>query len=145
MCAAAASRKSDMAPVSGGKGQVTQGVLSNSVGEWSFKEGNTKVVSLGAGKKSGPAASGRAQVKGGKKEAAKKGAAKAASRTAAVDSLVKEKKPAGKASKGKKSASAKPAATPDGGKYSKPKSSSQMTVAEYRKFLAGIQKTKRSK
>jgi len=32
--AAAATRKSDMAPIAGGKGTVNQGVLANSCGEW---------------------------------------------------------------------------------------------------------------
>ena len=42
--------------------------MSGSVGEWSFKEGNTKTVNLGGGKmKKEPGASG-VKVKGGQKK-----------------------------------------------------------------------------
>ena len=34
VCAAAASKKVEMAPITGGKGQVSQGILANSCGEW---------------------------------------------------------------------------------------------------------------
>lgn len=34
VCAAAASKKVEMAPITGGKGQVNQGIMTNSCGEW---------------------------------------------------------------------------------------------------------------
>ena len=85
--AAAATKKVEMAPIAGGKGQVSQGVLNNSCGEWQFKEGNTKVVSLGGAKKKDAGAAVAAKAKG-KKASIKKSAAKAAAKgSAAVDSL----------------------------------------------------------
>ena len=69
VAAAAASKRDTMAPITGGKGQVSQGILANSVGEWQFKEGNTKVVSLGGGKSKSGAAASAVKSKGGKKGA----------------------------------------------------------------------------
>jgi len=95
---AAAGRKNDMAPISGGKGQVSQGVLTNSCGEWQFKEGNTKVVSLGGAKSKTGGAPSAAKVKGGKK-VVKKAASKAGAKSdAAVASLMSGAKKAGKKS-----------------------------------------------
>jgi len=140
---AAAAKKVEMAPITGGKGQVSQGVLSNSCGEWQFKEGNTKVVSLGGAVKKAaePAA---AKVKG-KKASAKKATAKAGSKgAAAVDSLMAGgRKSAGKKSAaGKKSVSSRPPATPEGGKRTKG-STGTMTVPQYRKFLSTMAKSKK--
>ena len=133
-----AAKKSDMAPVVGGKNAVGQGVLTGSCGDWQIKEGNTKVVSLGGGKRPQAAAAG---VKAkGKKPTAKKAAAKAAAKgSSAVDALAKAgSKSAGKSSRpGKKSVSSRPPATPQGGKKTKG-STNQMTVSQYRKYLESI-------
>ena len=143
VCKAAAAKKVDMAPITGGKGQVSQGVLTNSCGEWQFKEGNTKVVSLGgASKKAAEPAAGRVK---GKKASAKKATAKAGSKgAAAVDSLMAGgRKSAGKKSAaGKKSVSSRPPATPEGGKRTKG-STGTMTVPQYRKFLSTMTKSKK--
>merc|ERR1712060_339769 len=125
--AACGGKKGSMAPVNGG-GSVGQGVVGGCA-EWSIKEGNTKVVSLGGGKKAA-AASGAAKVKG-KKPAAKKAAAKAGSKSA------------GKSSRpGKKSVGSRPTATPQGGKKTKG-STNQMTVSQYRKYLESIKGKKK--
>jgi hypothetical protein len=145
VCASAASKKIEMAPISGGKGQVSQGVLANSCGDWQFKEGSTKVVSLGAGKKPKGDASAAAKVKGGKKASAKKSTAKAAGKAAAaVDSLMSGAKKAGgkKSQVGKKSVSSRAPATPDAGKRTGG-STGNMTVAQYRKFLQQVKKPKK--
>ena len=145
VCAAAASKKVDMAPISGGKGQVSQGIMANSCGEWQIKEGNTKVVTLGGGKKAAPATGG-AKVKG-KKVSAKKATAKAASKgSAAVDALTAGgKKAAGKSSRtGKKSISSRPPATPEGGKRTKG-STGTMTVNQYRQWLKTVNQKKGKK
>jgi hypothetical protein len=141
ICAAAASKKVDMAPITGGKNQVSQGIMANSCGEWKFKEGNTKVVTLGGGKKAAAASSSAARVKTGKKGSAKKAAAKAGSKgSAAVDSLMAGgKKAAGKTSRTGKKSISKPPATPEGGKRTKG-STGTMTVPQYRKFLQGLGK-----
>ena len=142
VCAAAASKKVEMAPLTGGKGQVSQGIMANSCGEWQFKEGNTKTVSLGGGKApKKPAAA--ASVKG-KKASVKKAAAKASGKgAAAVDALqAGGKKVTGKTSRtGKKSISKTPQ-TPEGGKRTKG-STSNMTVSQYRKYLQQMEKGKK--
>ena len=142
VCAAAASKKVEMAPITGGKGQVSQGIMANSCGEWQFKEGNTKVVSLGAGKPKKPAAT-AATVKG-KKASTKKATAKAANKgAAAVDALqAGGKKAAGKTSRTGKKSVTKPPATPEGGKRTKG-STGTMTVSQYRKFLQQMGKGKK--
>ena len=139
--AAAAGRKSEQAPISGGKGQVSQGVLANSCGEWQFKEGNTKVVSLGGSKQRAPGGASAVKTKGGKKVAKK--AVKAAGKSgAAVGALMSGAKKSGKKSQGKKSTGTKPPATPEGGKRTGG-SSGNMTVSEYRKFLQAVKKQKK--
>lgn len=131
-----------MAPLHGGKGTVSQGVINNACGEWSFKEGNTKTVSLGgAGKKKGGDNATGAHVKGGAKKVTKKAISKgAASKTGGVDALMAVTKTpkGGKASKGKKSATAVKATPDAAGKRTKPPTGGAMTVAQYRKFLANI-------
>ncbi len=144
VCSAAASKKVEMAPITGGKGQVSQGVLTNSCGEWQFKEGSTKVVTLSGGKKK-EAAGAATKVKGGKKPSAKKSTAKAAGKAAAaVDSLMSGAKKAGgkKSQVGKKSVSSRAPATPDAGKRTGG-STGNMTVAQYRKFLQQVKKPKK--
>ena len=141
VCAAAAARKTDMAPITGGKNQVSQGILSNSCGEWQFKEGNTKVVTLGGKASKKADASQAARVKG--KKAAGKKADKAASKTsAAVESLMAggRKSAGGKASRaGKKSVSSRAPATPEGGKRTKG-STGTMTVSQYKNWLSNLRK-----
>ena len=136
---AAAAKKVDMAPITGGKGQVSQGILSNSCGEWQFKEGNTKVVSLGGAAPTGGAADAAARVKG-KKASTKKATAKASSKgAAAVDSLMAggRKSTGKKSAAGKKSVPSRAPATPEGGKRTKG-STGTMTVPQYKKFLSSM-------
>ena len=129
---AAASKKGDSAPAIGsGKGNVSQGVLANSCGEWQFKEGNTKTVALGGGKKKA-ADGGKVAVKGGKKAVKKSVKGK----VSAVGAVV-----GGKVSKGKKSAGGKAKPSP-AGKKSKPRSTSAMTVKAYKKYLESVKKKK---
>ena len=137
---AAAAKSTSMAPLAGGKGQVSQGIVANSVGEWTFKEGNTKTVSLGAGKKKTDTAK-AAKVKGGSKTKTVK-KAKAVKGASVVDSVMKvTKTPTGKASRAGKKSLSKTKATPDeSGKRTKPASSGVMTVAQYRKFLSTLKK-----
>ena len=128
VCAAAASKKVDMAPLSGGKGQVSQGILANSCGEWQFKEGSTKVVALGGKPKKADAAQQGRVVAKGKKASAKKATAKAAGKgAAAVDAVMAGGKKVAKKSVGKKSASNRPPATPEGRKSTQG-SAGRMTV-----------------
>jgi hypothetical protein len=141
VAAAAASKKDTMAPITGGKGQVSQGVLTNSVGEWQFKEGNTKVVSLGGAKAKSGAAASAVKSKGGKK-VAKKAAGKSGKGAAAVDALAAGAQKKGKKSAGKKSTTSKPPATPDAGKRTSG-STGNMTVAQYRAFLQQVKKPKK--
>jgi len=141
--AAASKSKNDMAPISGG-GNVSQGVLKNSCGEWKFTEGNTKVVAVsdGKAKKSVPTAA--AKVSSGKKAATKK-AAKAAKKGSAVDALETAGTKAGKSSKvGKKSATRRAPATPEGGKATQG-STSRMTVKAYQNWLEKVKSKKAKK
>lgn len=141
--AQAASKKIEMAPISGGKGQVNQGIMSGSCGEWQFKEGTTKVVTLGGGKAEKKASGAATKVKGGKKASAKKATAKAAVKSsAAVDAMMSGAKKTGKKSQGKKSVSSRPPATPDAGKRTGG-STGNMTVAQYRQFLQQVKKSKK--
>lgn len=130
--AAAAGKKIEMAPIVGGKNVVSQGVLANSCGEWQFKEGNTKVETLGGGKPTKKETTAAPKARGGKKASTKKATAKAAAKgVTAVDALAAAtgvKKAGGKTSRtGKKSVTSRPPATPEGGKRTKG-STSGMTV-----------------
>ena len=116
--------------------------MANSCGEWQFKEGNTKTVSLGGGKdKKKPAAA--ASVKG-KKASTKKAAAKSGSKgSAAVDAAQSaQKKSSGKKSRDGKKSIGKTPQTPEGGKRTKG-STSNMTVSQYRKYLQQMEKGKK--
>lgn len=140
---AAGAKATGMAPLSGGKGQVSQGIVANSVGEWTLKEGNTKTVPLGGSKpkKAADAGAKGPRVKGGSKgKAVKK--VKASKGSSVVDSVMKATKtPTGKTSRAGKKSLGKAKATPDeAGKKSKPASSGVMTVAQYRKFLSSLKK-----
>ena len=114
--AAASKSKVDMAPING-TGNVTQGVLKNSCGEWKFTEGNTKVVTLAPVPKAKKAAAGGATKVSAKKAAGKK-VAKGKKGASAADALeAGGSKAAGKSSRaGKKSLTKRPKATPEGGK-----------------------------
>jgi hypothetical protein len=136
VCAAAASKASSMPAIGSGKGNVGQGVIANSCGEWSFKEGNTKTVALGGGKAKKASADTGVKVKGGKGKIAKKSVKGKGSAVAAAV--------AGKASKGKKSTGAKHTASP-GGKRTKPRSTSAMTVKQYQAYLKSVQGKKAKK
>ena len=139
VCAAAASKKVEMAPLTGGKGQVSQGIMANSCGEWQIKEGNTKVVQLGGGKKKEPTA--QAVKSTGKKVVPKKAAKASTKKTKAVDALMSGGKKSGKKSEGgKKSASARPPATPDGKRTG---TNSKMTVRRFKKFMADMHPKKK--
>merc|ERR1711990_1098151 len=48
---AAGKGAGNMPAIGSSKGNVSQGILNNSCGDWNIKEGNTKTVSLGGGKK----------------------------------------------------------------------------------------------
>ena len=97
VCAAAAKGSASAPAIGSGKGNVSQGIMTNSCGEWSFKEGNTKTVSLGGGKKK-TGGDAKVSVKGGKKIAKKPVKGKGSAVAAIVS---------GKASKGKKSTGGK--------------------------------------
>ena len=138
VCAAAASKKVDMAPITGGKGQVSQGICVNSVGEWQFKEGNTKVVQLGGQKKDKAAP--QAVARKGTKTISKKATKVSAKKAKAVDALMSGGKKSGKKSEGgKKSASARPPATPEGKRTG---TNSKMTVKKFKNFMATMHKKK---
>ena len=118
-----------MPGIGSGKGPVSQGIISNSCGEWSFKEGTTKTVHLGGGTIKKASTDAGIKVKGGAKMSAKKAIVKG--KGSAVAAIVSP----GKASKGKKSTGPKGAASPGAGKKSKPRSTSAMTVKQYQAFL----------
>ena len=122
----AGAKSTGMASMTGGKGQVSQGIVANSVGDWSLKEGNTKTVALGGAKVKKADAGGAKgpKVKGGKAgKAVKK--AKGTKGSSVVDSVMKATKtPPGKASKAGKKSLGKAKATPDeAGKKSRPATS----------------------
>ena len=124
--AAAAKGGSGAPAIGSGKGNVSQGVLNNSCGEWSFKEGNTKTVSLGGARKKS-AGDAKVAVKGGKK-IAKKVVKRQGNALAALG---------GKPKSGKKSADGKGSAG-TAGKKSKPRSTSAMTVKQYQDYLKKV-------
>jgi len=138
---ASGSKSTGMAPLSGGKGQVSQGVVANSVGDWSLKEGNTKTVSLGGKKKTTDTAAKGPRVKGGSKAKVSK-KTKSAKTAGVVESVMKATKtPTGKASRAGKKSLGKAKATPDeAGKRTKPASSGVMTVAQYKKYVDLLKK-----
>ena len=132
-----------MAPLAGGKGSVAQGIVAAAKGDgWSFREGNTKTVSIVAAPARGAGAShSAAKAKGG--AAGKRGAKAAgkASKSAAksVEKVMKftPKKAAsakGKVSVKPRSVSKKPMATPSGKKSLD--STGKMTMKTFKEFLA---------
>jgi hypothetical protein len=144
---AAAEKSAGMAPLSGGKGAVSQGIIEGGAGEWQFKAGKTAVVShAGKAAPAVKAASAAPKVKGGAKHHAK-AAAKAAGKSSAVVAKVLKATPkSGKTpskAPGKESARPKTAGTPDAGKKSTNEKGG-MTMKQYQKFLQN-QKAKAGK
>ena len=146
--ASVAKNSTDLAPLSGGKGHVSQGVITQKGDEWSFKEGNTKVAALGGAVKKVVASTSAAKVKGGasgKRAAkasskAKKSTTKASAASKTTDKVMKytpskkaatAAKPKGKQSAATKKAGAVP--TPSG-KKSKA-TTDKMTMATFKQFL----------
>jgi hypothetical protein len=127
------------------KGGVDQGIITGK-DDWNFKEGTTKVVTLGGAKKAAAAAStSAAKVKGGAKRAGKAAAksAKKVVKSAAVAHKVAKftpSKAAPKATvvKGKKSATGgakKALPTPVGAKKSAPATNDKMTLQSFKQFI----------
>ena len=129
---AASTKPATMPAIGASKGPISQGVISNSCGEWSFKEGTSKTVNLGGGTVKKASADAGIKVKGGAKRSAKKSIIKG--KGSAVAAIVSP----GKASKGKKSTGPKGAASPGAGKKSKPRSTSAMTVKQYQAYLKTV-------
>lgn len=136
-----------LAPLSGGKGNVSQGIEAGGAGEWSFKTGKTAVVAhAGKSAAAGRASSSAPKVKGGAKHHAK-AASKAAGKGSSVAHKVLKATPkSGKAAKapGKESARPRTAGTPDAGKKSGAGGATGMTMKQYKTFLQN-QKAKAKK
>ena len=138
---AADSRATSMAPLGGGKGQVSQGVVTGGAGEWSFKQGNTKVIPHGTKASKAAGSSAAPKVKGGVRS---KAIAKAGKQSALAKAM-KQTPRSGKTPSrvpGKESARPKTAGTPDAGKKSHGPGS-KLTMKQYLKFRS--QKGKGSK
>jgi hypothetical protein len=127
------------------KGGVDQGIIAGK-DDWNFKEGTTKVVTLGGAKKTAAAASSSAaKVKGGAKRAGKAAAktAKKVVKAAAVATKVAKFTPSKAAAKpavakGKKSATGgakKALPTPVGAKKSAPATTDKMTMQSFKQFI----------
>ena len=145
--AAAAKQSTDLAPLAGGKGDVSQGIVSSKGDEWSFKEGNTKVVALGGAAKAAAAPAAGAKVKGGAAakragkaaaKAGKKSAGKSAAKTTEKVMKFTPSKKAATPAKGKtstkRSVSKKGALPTPSGKKSKA-TTDRMTMATFKQFL----------
>ena len=136
------------------KGGVDQGIVSGK-DDWTFKEGTTKVVTLGGAKKAAAAASSSAaKVKGGAKRAGKAAAKASAKKTtkaaapvsAKVAKFTPSKPKTTSASKGKKSATGagkKALPTPVGAKKSAPATNDKMTMKSFKQFI-NFQKGKKA-
>ena len=127
------------------KGGVDQGIITGK-DDWNFKEGTTKVVTLGGAKKTTAAASSSAaKVKGGAErtgKAAAKASAKKVVKSTAVASKVAKFTPSKAAAKpvvkGKKSATGgakKALPTPVGAKKSAPATTDKMTMQSFKQFI----------
>lgn len=128
---------SEMAPVAGGSGKVAQGVIKHSGDDWTFKDGSTKVVSLGGSAKKEAKSTSAPKVKGG---ASAKAGAKAAAKKAStsVDKVMKfteKKKTPGKGKhSAKKSVPKKGNLPTPAGKKSKG-TTDKMTMQAFKQFL----------
>lgn len=136
-----ARQSTDLAPLHG-KGNISQGIVSQKGDEWSFKEGNTKTVHLGTSRKAAASTSVVKSTGGASGKRASKAAAKAVKKPSTSKSKVVEKvvkySPTKKATplKGKKSATGatgKSLPTPSG-KKSKG-TTDRMTMATFKRFL----------
>lgn len=111
-----------LAPLSGGKGNVSQGIESGAAGDWQIKAGKTAVVAHAGKAASGARASASApKVKGGAKHHAKAASKTAAKSSSAAHKVLKATPKAGKTpnrAPGKESARPRTAGTPDAGKKS---------------------------
>ena len=127
------------------KGGVDQGIVTGK-DDWNFKEGTTKVVTLGGAKKTVAAASSSAaKVKGGAKRVGKAAAKASAKKTVKAAAPVSAKvakftpsKPKATIVKGKKSASGvakKALPTPVGAKKSAPATNDKMTMQSFKQFI----------
>jgi hypothetical protein len=142
-----ASAHQAVAPLAGGKGNVTQGIETGAAGEWNIKAGKTNVVAH-AGKSASPARASTSapKVKGGAKHHAKAASKAAAKGSSAAHKVLKATPKAGKTpskAPGKESARPRTAGTPDAGKKSQA-GQSGMTMKQYKKFLQN-QKAKAKK
>ena len=135
------------------KGGVEQGIISGK-DDWNFKEGTTKVVTLGGARKTAAAASSSAaKVKGGAKRtgkaAAKASAKKSAKAAPAVSAKVAKFTPSKpkttSAAKGKKSVTgvAKKSLPTPVAKKSAPATNDKMPMSTFKSFLK-FQKNKKS-
>jgi len=143
--AAASKHSVNMAPLFSSKANVSQGIVSHAGDEWHFKEGTTRIASLGsAAKKSGASASaakvkGGAAAKRGAKAAGKKATTKAGSKT--LEKVLKYTPSKGKGAtpaKGKQSAKRSvskkgPLPTPSGKKSKS--TTDKMTMQAFKQFL----------
>lgn len=137
------ARQSDsLAPLTGGKGDVSQGIVASKGDEWSFKEGTTKVASLGGAAGRRAASASAAKVKGGAsgkratKAAAKgkKSAGKSAGKSVKkVMAFTPSKKTPAKGKRSTTRATKGSLPTP-AGKKSKA-TTDQMTMATFKQFL----------
>lgn len=135
------------------KGGVDQGIITGK-DDWNFKEGTTKVVTLGGAKKTVAAASSSAaKVKGGAKRAGKAAAKASAKKSVKAAAPVSAKvakftpsKPKATVVKGKKSATGgakKALPTPVGAKKSAPATNDKMTMQSFKQFIK-FQKNKKA-
>lgn len=136
--AAAEAKPVAMAPLAGGKGTVSQGIVTGGAGEWTFKQGKTVVVQhVGktAAAKVGTTAA--PKVKGGSKATAKAASKAAGKASTVVAKVLKQTPKSGKTpskAPGKESARPKTAGTPDAGKKSQGPVAN-MTMKQYQKYL----------
>lgn len=122
------------------KGDVSQGIVSTKGDDWNFKEGNTAVVTLGGARRADAGATGAAKVKMSKrsaKSATKAAPAKKAAAAKAAPAVLDKvnRFTPNKKQGGKKSAVAtKGSAT--GGKKSAVNTTDEMTMSNFKKYLA---------
>jgi hypothetical protein len=141
--AAADAKPVSMAPLSGGKGNVSQGVVAGGAGEWTFKQGKTAVVQhVGKATSHKGGAHAAPKVKGGAKAGAKAHAKTVGKASAVAAKVMKQTPKSGKTpskAPGKESARPKTAGTPDAGKKSHG-FSGNMTMKQYKQYLQNTKK-----
>lgn len=143
----AGSHHAALAPLAGGKGNVSQGIEAGNAGEWSFKQGKTQVVAHAGKSASNVRASSSApKVKGGAKHHAKAASKANAKSSSVAHKVLKATPKSGKTparAAGKESARPRTAGTPDAGKKSQAQNTG-MTMKQYLKFQQN-QKAKQAK